>query len=196
MYVRLFFYGWGLIEWGFGGETLPTPSFLFSIFSLSLFFFYFQVFRVCSQTQKKNKPKSSNPPSLTSSSIKQKQTLSTNPAHIRTLFTRINVTNAPFLVTKLRIRVLPCVIAFVDSVATDRIIGFEGLGDPPSGPPSEPQPNGDDFPTDAVEARLSAAGVLSRNEGSSLLLRHQKQRGGRNGDGDDDDGEEDDDDDG
>lgn len=84
----------------------------------------------------------------------KKQTLSLSPHHIRTLFLRINVTNAPFLVTKLQIKVLPCVIAFVDSLVVDRIVGFEGLGAP------EADADADTFPTASLETRLCAAGVL------------------------------------
>lgn len=42
-------------------------------------------------------------------------------------FARINVTNAPFVVEKLAVRVLPCVIGFVKGVVKGRITGFEGL---------------------------------------------------------------------
>jgi len=64
---------------------------------------------------------------------------------------RINVENCPFLVTKLKVQVLPCVIAFIDGVGVDRIIGFEGLGRTP-----------DRFTTRDLEARLIRAGVLVR----------------------------------
>lgn len=73
------------------------------------------------------------------------------PKHFDTRFLRINVEYAPFLVTKLKIQVLPCVLAFVDGVSTDRIIGFEGLGY------SE-----DTFTTRDLETRLLATGVLDR----------------------------------
>ncbi|KAF1985935.1 thioredoxin-like protein [Aulographum hederae CBS 113979] len=73
------------------------------------------------------------------------------PLHISTRFLRLNVTNAPFLVTKLKVQVLPCVIAFVDGVGVDRIIGFEGLSHNP-----------DKFDTRDLEARLLTAGVLER----------------------------------
>jgi hypothetical protein len=66
---------------------------------------------------------------------------------------RINVDNAPFLVTKLKIQVLPCVIAFIDGVGVDRVIGFEGLGRIP-----------DTFTTRDLEARLIRAGVLVREK--------------------------------
>ncbi|QDS70060.1 hypothetical protein FKW77_004295 [Venturia effusa] len=72
------------------------------------------------------------------------------PKHFDTRFLRINVENAPFLVTKLKVQVLPCVIGFVDGIGVDRIVGFEGLG------------NGDSFTTKDLETRLLAAGVLVR----------------------------------
>jgi hypothetical protein len=55
-------------------------------------------------------------------------------------------------VTKLNVRVLPCVIAFVNSVSVDRIIGFEGLG------------TGDKFETKDLEGRLLRCGVLVREK--------------------------------
>ena len=58
--------------------------------------------------------------------------------------------NAPFLVTKLKVQVLPCVIGFVDGIGVDRVVGFEGLG------------HGDSFTTKDLEARLLGAGVLVR----------------------------------
>ena len=61
--------------------------------------------------------------------------------------------NAPFLVTKLKIQVLPCVIAFIDGIGVDRIVGFEGLGRSP-----------DSFTTRELEARLIRANVLARNK--------------------------------
>lgn len=63
----------------------------------------------------------------------------------------MNVDNAPFLVTKLKVQVLPCVLAFVNGVSVDRIVGFEGLGYTP-----------DTFTTKDLEARLLASGVLQR----------------------------------
>ena len=72
------------------------------------------------------------------------------PKHFDTRFLRINVDNAPFLVTKLKIQILPCVIAFVDGVIAERIIGFEGLG------------RGDSFTVRELEMRLLRSGVLVR----------------------------------
>ena len=63
----------------------------------------------------------------------------------------MNVENAPFLVTKLKIQVLPCVLAFVNGVSVDRIVGFEGLGY-----------TQDTFTTKDLESRLLASGVIQR----------------------------------
>lgn len=63
----------------------------------------------------------------------------------------MNVENAPFLVARLKIQVLPCVICFVDGVGTDRIVGFEGLGHKP-----------DSFTLRDLEARLLQSTVLTR----------------------------------
>jgi len=73
------------------------------------------------------------------------------PKHFDTRFLSVNVENAPFLVAKLKIQVLPCVIAFVDGVGVDRVLGFEGLGRRP-----------DSFTVQELEARLLKAGVLVR----------------------------------
>ncbi|KAF2159880.1 hypothetical protein M409DRAFT_70767 [Zasmidium cellare ATCC 36951] len=71
--------------------------------------------------------------------------------HFDTRFVSINVDNAPFLVVKLGVQVLPCVIAFKDGVGLDRIIGFEGVGRKP-----------DTITASEVEARLLTCGVLVR----------------------------------
>ena len=63
----------------------------------------------------------------------------------------MNVENAPFLVTKLKIQVLPCVLSFISGVSVDRIVGFEGLGYTP-----------DTFTTKDLERRLLTSGVIQR----------------------------------
>jgi hypothetical protein len=63
----------------------------------------------------------------------------------------MNVESAPFLVTKLKIKVLPCVLSFIDGVSVDRIVGFEGLGY-----------TSDNFTTKDLETRLLASGVIQR----------------------------------
>ncbi|KAL0639264.1 hypothetical protein Q9L58_001725 [Maublancomyces gigas] len=72
------------------------------------------------------------------------------PKHFDTRFTRISVENAPFLVERLKIVVLPCVISFIDGKSVDRIEGFAELG------------NTDNFSTAMLENRLLVCGVLQR----------------------------------
>ncbi|KAK4570015.1 hypothetical protein LTR86_002985 [Recurvomyces mirabilis] len=71
--------------------------------------------------------------------------------HLDTRFVSINVDNAPFLVVKLGIQVLPCVLAFIDGVGVDRVLGFEGLGT-----------RTDTFTVRELEVRLLGTGVLVR----------------------------------
>lgn len=75
------------------------------------------------------------------------------PKHFDTRIISINVENAPFLVVKLKIQVLPCVLCFIDGVSSDRIVGFEGLGYKP-----------DSFTLQELENRLLNAGVLLRSK--------------------------------
>ncbi|RDW61909.1 thioredoxin domain-containing protein [Aspergillus mulundensis] len=83
--------------------------------------------------------------------------------HIRALaarhqdvrFARVDVRETPFVVEKLKIRVLPCVIGFLDGVAAERVLGFEGLG--PGGSAGL-----EGFNTASLEKRLLAPGILSQ----------------------------------
>ncbi|ORZ20955.1 thioredoxin-like protein [Lobosporangium transversale] len=68
--------------------------------------------------------------------------------HIKTKFVKIKVENAPFLVEKLQVKVLPCIIAFTDGIAVDRLVGFDELG------------NTDNFSTSMLELRYKTAGVI------------------------------------
>ncbi|KAI8808866.1 thioredoxin-like protein [Cladochytrium replicatum] len=68
--------------------------------------------------------------------------------HFKTRFMKIDVEDAPFLVDKLKVKVLPTVICFVDSVSVDRIIGFDELG------------GTDSFSTANLEKRLLKAKVI------------------------------------
>ena len=56
--------------------------------------------------------------------------------------------DSPFFVEKLKVRMLPCVVFFLDGVAVDRVVGFDELGAK------------DDFKTEALEAKLLGAGVV------------------------------------
>lgn len=107
------------------------------------------------------------------------------PAHIETRFLKMNVDNAPFLVTKLKVQVLPCVIAFVDGVGADRVVGFEGLAGSGSG-------SVDDFRTKDLETRLLAAGVLVQGKKfKEAEVRRFRVRGINKARDDDDDGDDD-----
>ena len=89
--------------------------------------------------------------------------------HYDTRFVSINVDNAPFLVVKLGIQVLPCVIAFKDGVSADRIVGFEGIGWKP-----------DSFTAVELEQRLLQCGVLVRakmtGEGNVRAVKQAEKR--------------------
>jgi hypothetical protein len=50
------------------------------------------------------------------------------PLHYEVRFARADVRDCPFIVEKLSIKILPCVIGFIDGVSKERILGFEGLG--------------------------------------------------------------------
>lgn len=99
--------------------------------------------------------------------------------HFDTRFVSINVENAPFLVVKLGIQVLPCVLAFKDGVSADRIVGFEGIGYRP-----------DTFTTSELEARLLNSGVLVRakfTDGENVSRAKKQVAKGRHEDENDDD---------
>ncbi|EFW22932.1 hypothetical protein D8B26_006490 [Coccidioides posadasii str. Silveira] len=70
-------------------------------------------------------------------------------------FARVDVRNVPFIVEKLKIRVLPCVIGFVDGEVRERVLGFEGLGT------GGLDALGDDFDTGVLEDRFVKKGILS-----------------------------------
>lgn len=79
-------------------------------------------------------------------------------------FARADVRDVPFVVEKLKIRVLPCVLAFRDGVVVDRVLGFEGLGS--GGVDAEKT-----FSTASLEDRFVDCGVLdvrrvARGEGA------------------------------
>ncbi len=104
--------------------------------------------------------------------------------HLTARFLTMDVQHAPFLVAKLDVRVLPCVIAFVGGVSAERIVGFEGLGG-----------GGDGFETGDLERRLVRAGALEEGEkgvGDVGGVKGRSEEGRVEGDGGKD-GDEDDD---
>ncbi|KAJ7180220.1 thioredoxin-like protein [Mycena crocata] len=78
------------------------------------------------------------------------------PKYFNTRFFRVFVENVPWLVEKLGIQVLPCVICFVDGISKDRLVGFEELG------------NSDAFDTAVLELRLAVSGVIQKTSGHTL----------------------------
>lgn len=48
--------------------------------------------------------------------------------YFETRFVQVSVQDAPFLVKKLQIRMLPCVICFQSGIAGERLVGFDTLG--------------------------------------------------------------------
>ena len=99
--------------------------------------------------------------------------------HLEARFLRIDVEHAPFLVTKLGVKVLPCVIAFVEGVSVDRVVGFEGLGF-----------NLDNFETGELEKRLVGAGVLEGMKGVDGRIKRPVREEGREVQGGEDDDDE------
>ena len=90
--------------------------------------------------------------------------------HLEARVVRIKVEHAPFLVTKLNVKVLPCVIAFVDGVSVDRVVGFEGLG------------YGEDtFRTKDLEQRLVQVGALEKVGGIGALGAERRAASGDDG---------------
>ncbi|GAA5826983.1 hypothetical protein JCM11251_002193 [Rhodosporidiobolus azoricus] len=77
--------------------------------------------------------------------------------HTDTLFVKADVANVPFLVTKLEVKVLPCVIGFVDGISKFKLVGFEELE------------GGDNFTTASLEIGMMQCGVLTKNPGSTML---------------------------
>mmetsp|Transcript_14267 Transcript_14267/g.58069 ORF Transcript_14267/g.58069 Transcript_14267/m.58069 type:complete len:252 (-) Transcript_14267:5414-6169(-) len=66
-----------------------------------------------------------------------------------TKFIKVHAPDCPFFVTKLNVKVLPCIVFFRNGVAYDRIVGFEELGAK------------DDFPTSRLENMLLTAGIIA-----------------------------------
>ncbi|KAH8999250.1 thioredoxin-like protein [Lactarius akahatsu] len=82
------------------------------------------------------------------------------PKYFNTRFLRVFVEKVPFLVEKLGIKVLPCVVCFIKGVTKDRIIGFEELG------------NVDSFSTATLELRLLHTGVIQKD--SNTVVKHAR----------------------
>ncbi|KAK9452349.1 thioredoxin-like protein [Limtongia smithiae] len=99
--------------------------------------------------------------------------------HMETRFLSINVDTAPFLVVKLKIQILPCVICFIDGKEVLRLVGFEALG------------NSDNFTSSALEFQLQQSGVITSKLGkirnTPILGKTLQIRSAASEDGSDDD---------
>lgn len=76
--------------------------------------------------------------------------------HYDVRFARVDVRNTPFVVEKLKIRVLPCVVGFKDGIAVERVLGFEGLA-------SGGRDGTDGISTATLEKKLLWKGVLTQS---------------------------------
>lgn len=84
--------------------------------------------------------------------------------HPEALFVKIDVKKSPFLVSHLKLKVLPTIIFFEYGVARDRITGFEELG------------NTDDFKTELLARRLCKYKAITLNENEKFKFTRKKKR--------------------
>ncbi|KAF8639759.1 hypothetical protein AX17_001021 [Amanita inopinata Kibby_2008] len=90
--------------------------------------------------------------------IMDKHLASLATKYFHTRFFRVFVENVPWLVERLGIKVLPCVMCFVDGVSKDRLVGFEDLG------------NTDSFSTVALETWLLSCGAINKSATSASQI--------------------------
>lgn len=76
--------------------------------------------------------------------------------HIETKFVKIDAAKTPFFVQKLSVRMMPTLIFFVDGVAKDKLIGFEGLSD------DLPIYQEDEWKTIKLAKLLGKAGMINK----------------------------------
>lgn len=70
--------------------------------------------------------------------------------HYETRFVQVDATEAPFLTTKLAIKVLPCLIGYIKGQERFRVVGFEGLS----------RDGGRDVSDDDLESALERAKLI------------------------------------
>lgn len=68
--------------------------------------------------------------------------------HFKTRFIKLSAPDAPFFTVKLNVKMLPCVVGFINGTTVGRVIGFDGLG------------GVDDFETENLEDQLVACGAI------------------------------------
>lgn len=77
--------------------------------------------------------------------------------HVETKFVKIDAAKTPFFVQKLSVRMMPTLIFFVDGVAKDKLIGFEGLSD------DLPIYQEDEWKTIKLAKVLGKAGMINKD---------------------------------
>lgn len=81
--------------------------------------------------------------------------------HFDTRFFRVSAAEAPFFTEKLQVRVLPCVIIFLNGIATERLVGFDVFG------------NRDDFTSEQMTSWLLRSGAITiRGAPEPVLTEH------------------------
>lgn len=85
--------------------------------------------------------------------------------HLSTKFIRVNVENAPFLVTRLKIKVLPAVLIYINGVESNRLVGFDKLNFNESG----------DFQIESLEKFLLDNGAIQRKATNYKRILKSKQ---------------------
>lgn len=88
--------------------------------------------------------------------------------HLSTKFIRVNVENAPFLVTRLKIKVLPAVLIYINGVESNRLVGFDKLNFNESG----------DFQIESLEKFLLDNGAIQRKATNYKRIIKSKQSQG------------------
>lgn len=86
--------------------------------------------------------------------------------HLSTKFIRVNVENAPFLVTRLKIKVLPAVLIYINGVESNRLVGFDKLNFNESG----------DFQIESLEKFLLDNGAIQRKATNYKRILKSKQK--------------------
>jgi len=76
------------------------------------------------------------------------------PQHVETKFIKIDAEKAPFFCEKLIIRTMPTLVCFVDGLAVEKIMGFEGLSD------TMPEGREDEWPTVYLAKLLADKGIV------------------------------------
>merc|ERR1712224_96367 len=109
------------------------------------------------------------------------------PKCFKTRFVKINAEKSPFLVERLKVFMLPTLACVSKGQVVDYVVGFDDLG------------GTDDFPTEALAARLATAGVCEYEGGDIAgpkgppqknkkgYVGHRKERGDSSDDYDSDD---------